>query len=51
MPTGVTCNQRCNQRSLDRAIARGHNLHAVGVCGAVGRLHFRASISTINQQM
>ena len=29
MQTGVTCNQRCNRRSLDRAIARGHNLHAV----------------------
>jgi hypothetical protein len=38
-------------RSLDRAIVRGHNLHAIDICGAVRRLHFRAMISTINQQM
>jgi hypothetical protein len=31
---------------LDREIARGHNLHAVDICGVVGRLHFRARIST-----
>jgi hypothetical protein len=35
-------------RSLDRAIVRGHNLHTVDICGAVGRLHFRARISTNN---
>jgi hypothetical protein len=38
-------------RSLDRAIARGHNLHVVDICGSIGRLHFRARISTINQKM
>jgi hypothetical protein len=38
-------------RSLDRAIARGYNMYAVDICGAVGRPHFRARISKINQQM
>jgi hypothetical protein len=33
-------------RSLDRVIAKVHNLHVVDICGAVGRLHFRARIST-----
>jgi hypothetical protein len=33
-------------RSLDRVIARGHNMHVEDICGAIGRLHFRARIST-----
>jgi hypothetical protein len=37
--------------SLDSEIAIGHNLHAIDICRAIGRLHFRARISTINQQM